>query len=345
MRGKRNLPIFLAYTAMCLVALGFLARQMGGEFFLSSVYRVHAMFATGAQLVTDDDVTISGLRVGKVEGLFPRASGTDAVLVIHPEYAPLFSDARATIKSKNLLGERYVEIFKGHGSQRIQDGGTIDLTHTLTPVEVDQVLDALDPTVRDRLALTINNLGEAVAGQGQNLNQQAGDLEVLASSIKSIARMLANNSNHLDSLLVALDKVMATLAAYHAEFRQMLADWDRLMQVLAAREASLQGTIVEQDKVMAIFDQALSGSSPQALHNAIAELPATLRNTNHYLDNGTTVFGQLTQHDRDIAGLFYELASVMSGKVNDPNYKGGTTTNAWRVYCVAQCIQPGSPGK
>lgn len=338
MRGKRNLPVFIAYVVGALLVLGFLARQMGGEFMFASTYRVHALFASGAQLVADDDVTMSGLRVGKVESLTPTTTGTDAVLLVHSDYAPFFSDARAVIKSKNLLGERYVEVYRGSSSQQIRDGGQIDLDHTLTPVEVDQVLDALDPTVRDRLTITINSLGQAVAGQGLDLNQQAGDLHLLAASLRAIARTIASNSNDLDSLLYELNKVMGTLAAYHAQFRAMLTDWDRLMQLLAQREQALQGTITEQDHVMAIFNQALSGSSPQALHQAMAELPATIDSTNHYLGNGTQVFQQLDQHDSNIGALFYELSSVMSGK--DTQNGGG---NMWRVYCVNSCVQSANP--
>ena len=69
MRGKKNLPIFLGYALISLLTLAYLATQMGGEFFLQSAYHVKAVFATGAQLVKGDDVTISGLRAGKVESL------------------------------------------------------------------------------------------------------------------------------------------------------------------------------------------------------------------------------------------------------------------------------------
>src|SRR5438046_1037665 len=108
MRGKKNLPIFLGYALISLLTLGYLATQMGGEFFLQSAYHVKAVFATGAQLVKGDDVTISGLRAGKVESLGPAdGGGATAALIIHSQYAPLFKDAHALVKAKNLLGETY----------------------------------------------------------------------------------------------------------------------------------------------------------------------------------------------------------------------------------------------
>jgi virulence factor Mce-like protein len=330
MRSKKNLPVFLGYALVSLVTLGYLATQMGGEFFLQSAYHVKAVFATGAQLVKDDDVTISGLRVGKVESLGPvEGGGAAAGLIIHTQYAPLFKDAHAVIKAKNLLGETYVELNRGtSGAGLMADGATISKENTLTPVEIDRILDSLDQDTRNRLVLLINNLGQALAGNGNAMNASAGDLRQLAISLQKIAATVASSSTRLDALISGLMKVMQTLAAWHAEFRAMILDWDRLMKALAAKEAALKGTIVHNDQVMAIFAQALSGPAATDLHQAIAEGPATIDHADHYLSDGQQVFPRLAQNSDSIAALFYELASVMSGI--DPQ----TGQHMWRVTPV-----------
>src|SRR5205807_4477888 len=117
--------------------LVFLAAQMGGEFLFQPTYSLRAAFAAGSQLVPGDDVTIDGFRVGRVAGLEAAAHGARAVLELHRRYGPLYRDARAMVKSKNLLGETYVELSRGtRQSGPLPDGGLIDLDHTLTPVEV-----------------------------------------------------------------------------------------------------------------------------------------------------------------------------------------------------------------
>jgi virulence factor Mce-like protein len=330
MRGKRNLPVFIGYALISLVTLGYLATQMGGEFFMQGAYRVKAVFATGGQLVSNDDVTISGLRVGKVESLSPvDGGGAGASLIIHTQYAPLFKDARAVIKAKNLLGETYVEINRGSAaSGPMPDGGSISRENTLTPVEIDRILDTLDQDTRSRLVLTINTLGQAVAGNGAAMNASAADLRQLAQALEKIASTVASSSGRLDALISGLMKVMQTLAAWHAEFRAMITDWDRLMRVLASREAALRGTLQHNDQVMAIFAQALSGPAAADLHQAIAEGPAALDHSDHYLADGQQVFPRLAQNSDSIAALFYELASVMSGI--DPK----TGQHMWRVTPV-----------
>lgn len=328
MRSKRNLPIFLGYAVASLLVLGYLATQMGGEFFFDQGYRVKAEFATGAQLVAGDDVTISGLRVGKVDSLQPDNGGAEAVLLLHSQFAPLFKDSHAVIKSKNLLGETYVELARGTTSAGpMPDGGVIPQANTLTPVEIDRILDVLDQNTRDRLVVLLNTLGQATAGNGENLNTSAGDLRVLAGALSRIATAVATQASDLDVLISSLRKVLDTLAAWHAEFRAMITNWDRLMQALAAREAALQGTFAQQDRVMTIFEQALAGSSATSLHSAIQTAPQALDNTNHYLGDGAQVFPALADNSPSIAGLFYELASVMSGVGPDGRHM-------WRVYSV-----------
>ena len=343
MRSRANLPVFLAYVVIGVLATAFLAAQMGGEFAFGG-YRVNAVFKTGAELVPGDDVTMSGLRVGKVEHLSPMAGATQVSMLLHSDFTPVFKDARAVIRQKNLLGEAYIELNRGTASEGgIADGGTIDEQHTLTPVEVDQVLNALDPQVRDQLDIVINTLGQATAGRGQDMNASSSDLSSIAVDLEGLAHTLANNSDHLDALIADLRKVMETLAAWHADFRAMITDWDHVMATLASREQNLQGTIVEQDRVLSILDQALGGGAAQQLHGAIAEGPAAIDNANHYLAGAATVYDVVQQDTPGIKQLFIELASALSGigHPNEPGSNPNDWVHMWRVYCANTCFQPG----
>ena len=102
MRSRTNLPVFVAYALLGLLATAFLALQMGGEFVFGG-YRVDAIFKSGAELVAGDDVSMSGLRVGKVETLMPLSGATRVTMLLHHDFTPVFKDARAVIRQKNLL--------------------------------------------------------------------------------------------------------------------------------------------------------------------------------------------------------------------------------------------------
>jgi virulence factor Mce-like protein len=329
MRSRWNLPVLVAYALMCAVVLGYLGTQMGGEFLFQPTYRVAAVFDTGTQLVAGDDVTISGLRVGRVDSVQPIQGGARALLLIHQRYSPLYGDARAMIKTKNLLGETYIELNRGTAaSGPMPDGGRIGRQNTLTPVEIDQVLSVLDQDTRQQLVALIDNLGESVSGRGQDLNSSAGSLKLVAQSLETVARALADQNANLDTLLTSLGKVLETLAAWHSELRQLIGDWDSVMRTLAQREQDLQGVFVNEDQVMAIIDQALSQNAPSGLHQAIAGSPQLVDSANHYTTNGSVIFGRVADNTTSVADLFYELASVMSGVDSQGNHY-------WRVYPVS----------
>ena len=55
-------------------------------------------------------MTLSGIRVCHIASLSPGQNGTVAQIDLQQQYAPLYRNARAVVKSKNLLGERYLEI-------------------------------------------------------------------------------------------------------------------------------------------------------------------------------------------------------------------------------------------
>lgn len=335
MRSRWNLPIFLGYAAAALAVLAYLAMHMGGGLMFHSSYPVAADFTTASDLVPGDDVTISGVTVGRVSSVQLIQGGTRVHMQLNEQYAPLYRDSRAVINIKNLLNESYVELYRGTASSgQLPQDGTIPRNRTLTPVELSQVLDVLKPDTRHQLTSIINNLGESVAGQGQNLNSTSGSLMVTSQALDGIAHALANQQVNLGSLITSLSKVMATLAAWNHQFKALVADWDGVMRALAQHEQQLQGLVVNQNRVMSILDQALAGNSP-GLNTAIRSSPQLINNANTYTANGGVIFGRVTQQVRSITELFYQLASVFSATDSHGHHY-------WRVYSVGG--GPGSAG-
>src|SRR5260370_15447774 len=115
---------------------------MGGNLAFQSSYRVAADFSSASNLVAGDDVPVSGVTVGRVASVQPIQGGARIQLQMMPRYAPVYQDARAMVKIKNVLDESYVELFRGTStSGPLPEGGTIPQSRTLTPVELAQVLD------------------------------------------------------------------------------------------------------------------------------------------------------------------------------------------------------------
>lgn len=328
MRSRWNLPIYLAFALAGLLVFAFLFGHAGGAFFLRPSYQVAADFQTASDLVPGDDVTVSGVTVGRVASVQVVKGGARVQLQLQEQYAPLDRDARAMIKMKNILNEPYVELFRGTAaSGPLQNGGVIPADRTLTPVELAQVLDVLNADTRTQLASLINSLGESVAGRGQDLNASVTSLTATSQSLDGIAHALASQQVNLGSLVSSLSKVLATLAAWHDQLRGLVTNWDAVMRALAQHEQQLQGLVVNENQVMTILDQALAGNST-SLQTAIAESPALMDNAMRYTASGEILFGKVSQQVQPINELFYELASVFSATDSQGQHY-------WRVYPVA----------
>jgi phospholipid/cholesterol/gamma-HCH transport system substrate-binding protein len=327
-RSRWNLPVFLAYAAAGVAVVGYLLLHMGGQLILQSTYQVAADFKTASNLVPGDDVTVAGVTVGRVESVHPVQGGSQAQLQVKQQYAPLYRNARAMIKIKNVLDESYVELYRGTtGSGPMPAGATIPQNRTLTPVELAQVLNVLNPDTRTQLTSVINNLGASVAGRGPNLNATAGSLKPTAVALDGIAHSLAHQQVNLGSLITTLSKVLNTLAAWHSQLRSLVANWDGVMRALAQHEQQLRGLVVNENQVATILDQALAGNSP-ALASAIQQSPALVNNAGSYASRAKILFGRVSQQTQPIDQLFYELASVFSATDSQGHHY-------WRVYPVS----------
>lgn len=344
MRSRWNLPLYVAYAAAAVAVLGYLFMHMGGAFTFQPTYRLAADFTTASNLVPGDDVTVSGVIVGHVTAVQPVQGGSQVQLLVQQRYAPMYRNARAMVKIKNVLDESYVELYRGTAaSGPLPQGGTIPRSRTLTPVELAQVLSILNPDTRTQLASLVNNLGASVAGQGQTMNSTAGSLKATSQALDGIAHTLAHQQVNMGSLITTLSKVLATLAAWHTQLRSLVANWDGVMRALATHEQQLQGLVVNENQVMSILDQALAGNSG-ALNSAIQQSPQLVNNANGYVSNGQVIFGKLSHNTQPISALFYELASVFSATDSQGNHY-------WRVYpingglnTISQPLLPSSGG-
>lgn len=328
MRSRWNLPVFLAYAAASLAVLGYLFVHMGGALEFQPSYQFAASFTNASNLVPGDDVTVSGVTVGRVASVQPIQGGARVQLRVQERYAPMYRNARAMVKIKNVLDESYVELYRGTADAGpLPQGGVIPRARTLTPIELAQVLNVLNPDTRQALASVINNLGASVSGQGQTLNTTAGTLRATSQALDGVAHAIAHQQVNLGSLITTLSKVLATLAAWHQQLRSLVVNWDGVMRALAAHEQQLQGLVVNENQVMNILDQALAGNAG-SLNSAIRQTPQLVGNANIYTGNGQVIFGKVAQNARPIDELFYELASVFSGTDSQGHHY-------WRVYPVS----------
>ncbi|MDP9326030.1 MAG: MlaD family protein, partial [Candidatus Dormibacteraeota bacterium] len=165
MRSRWNLLIVLVYMGIAGGVLGYMAVNMIGPCRpFAGCMSLNVEFKNASGLLHSNDLRMAGVKAGQVTEIHNQGGMAVVGIQVQPEYKPIYRDAHAIVRPKNLLGETYVEIDRGTASAgEFREGDTIALDHTITPVQVDEVLNALDADTRTKLQIVINSLGEATA--------------------------------------------------------------------------------------------------------------------------------------------------------------------------------------
>src|SRR3954468_24337123 len=189
-----RLAAIVIFTASCFGVLIYMWLSFGGPVPLKPEgYRFKATFTEAPLLVTQADVRISGLNVGKVKKISRAPNGgvlTEIELERH--YAPISSNARAILRPKSLLGQTYVELTPGtRDAPPLEEGATLDDAQVKESVEIDELLTIYDKDTRRNLQGWLRELATAIdKGRGRDLNEALGNLPGFVASGADVLRVL-----------------------------------------------------------------------------------------------------------------------------------------------------------
>jgi phospholipid/cholesterol/gamma-HCH transport system substrate-binding protein len=124
--------LFIIAGVICLVYLSIQLGKM--EVVGKRGYDIYALFSNSGGLKTGSSIVIAGVDVGQVKSI-----GLDnyqaRVVLNFTEKVEIQEDAIASIKTRGLIGEKYVEITPGGSEKMIEPGGRIRETQSAIDIE------------------------------------------------------------------------------------------------------------------------------------------------------------------------------------------------------------------
>lgn len=126
------------FVLIGLAALAYLSVRLGKlEFIGSSGYRVTADFDSASGLKPGAAVEIAGVEVGRVERIgLDKYRARVALRIV--DGVVLQDDAFVSIKTKGLIGEKFVRITPGGSDKIVKDGDR--LRETESPIELEELV-------------------------------------------------------------------------------------------------------------------------------------------------------------------------------------------------------------
>jgi phospholipid/cholesterol/gamma-HCH transport system substrate-binding protein len=137
----RKLDLELAvglFVIAGIVCLGYLSIKLGKmEVFGGQGYEIRAIFSDSGGLRSGSSVQIAGVEVGRVKKITLEDYQAEIVIQLSQD-VEIQEDAIASIKTKGLIGEKYVEITPGGAEEIIPPGGKI--RETQPPVDFEELV-------------------------------------------------------------------------------------------------------------------------------------------------------------------------------------------------------------
>lgn len=207
---------------------------------------VTATFPRTVALYEGSEVRVLGIPVGQVDKVEPGGTTVEVTMSYDAEI-DVPADAKAVIVSPSVVGDRFVQLTPVYeGGPTLEDGASIDIENTATPLELDEMFESLDELVvalgpqgankngalTELLDTTARNFG----GQGRAVNRTIHDLGKLTGTLQ-------NNKDELFGSARQLERFIGKLARNDGAVRKFNKAMASVSDMLAGERKDLQATL------------------------------------------------------------------------------------------------------
>ncbi len=203
---------------------------------------VTAMLRDSAGLFVGNDVGVLGVPVGKVTAIKPAGDHVAVTLDITDGDVRIPASAGAAVVARSVATDRYVELTPVYRSgPRMQDGATIPVSRTVTPVDFDQVLGSVkrfsDGLVRSKR--TTSSLRQLVSVSARTFRGHGAELnDTVTSLARAVSAVNAQRSN-IFGTLQSLDRLTRALARNAGTLRAFVANVADASELLASERHNI----------------------------------------------------------------------------------------------------------
>jgi ABC-type transporter Mla subunit MlaD len=242
-------------------------------------FRLNAQFATAVNIHPKSPVRIAGVDVGKVSSIKRQGKAGLVTMEIESRGLPIHSDATLKIRPRIFLeGNWFVELQPGSPSAgTVSSGHTIPITQTSDPVQLDQVLDALNTDTRANLQTFLIEYGKALtqkpnaaenaeqepelhgfnAAQALNQTYHRSPPALRGAAVINQA-FGGTDQRDLSKLVASVGKVTAALNVHDQQLGELIGNFNTFFGAIAAQRDSLSTTVAELPSALAGIDRGLT---------------------------------------------------------------------------------------
>lgn len=292
-----KLIVFITLTVLMTAILGISIANVN----LTKTNEYKARFSDVTMLLNNDDVRISGVRVGQVTDVHVVDKNQAEVTFAVDGERELPASTIATVKWRNMVGQRYISLDPlaagGGGATLPTDGtGSIPLEQTRPAVDLTLLFNGFRPLFTALTPKDINELSYQVI---QVLQGEGGTVESLLAHTASLTSNLAKKDQIIGDVITNLNSVLETLNRKGPQVRETIDAMEQLVSGLAEDVKPIGDAIVAIDD-LARTTAGFVGDIRSPLKNDIRQLGRLAKELNkgedkveHFIQFGKTKYSTI----------------------------------------------------
>jgi phospholipid/cholesterol/gamma-HCH transport system substrate-binding protein len=241
-----KLVIFMVVTTL---ATGVLVVLIGNlNFEKSRQYK--AIFSDVTGVVKGDDIRIAGVKVGSVKKVEIVDRTRARVTFTVRDATAVTRSSTATIRYRNLVGQRYIAVTQGVGdTSRMPDGSTIPMSRTQPALDLTTLFNGFKPLFAALTPADVNKLSYEVI---QVFQGEGSNLEGLLRSTGSVTQTLADRDQLIGDVITNLNSVLKTIGDRDHQLSDLITQFRTFMAGLVQDKDAILNSL---DSVSALSQE------------------------------------------------------------------------------------------
>jgi phospholipid/cholesterol/gamma-HCH transport system substrate-binding protein len=251
-----RLIIFIVVTTL---ATALLAITIGNVTFGASK-SYQAVFSEATGIVKGDEIRIAGVKVGTVKGVEIVDRTNALVEFTVQDETDLTAATYATVRYRNLVGQRYIALTEGEGSSEVlKEGATIPLERTTPALDLTVLFNGFKPLFAAMTPEDVNKLAFELI---QVFQGEGGTLEGLLDSTASVTNTLASRDQLIGDLIANLNQTLRTVGDRDEELSDLIIQMRDFIGGLSKDREAILGSLDSVSDLAVETSQLVTGIRP-----------------------------------------------------------------------------------
>jgi virulence factor Mce-like protein len=291
-----KLVIFMVVTALATGVLIMLIGNLNIE--KSRTYK--AIFSDATGVVKGDDIRVAGVKVGSVKDVQIVDRTRARITFTVRDATSVTRSSTATIRYRNLVGQRYIALTEGDGSagRTLEENALIPLAQTTPALDLTTLFGGFQPLLQALSPADVNRVSYEII---QVFQGEAGTVQSLLQHVASLTDSLADKDAVIGSVIDNLTTVMQTVAERDQQLSGLIVSLQEFVTGLASDREAIFDSLETIDQLAGATSGFLEDARPplaadiQGVGDLSRELGDTGDVLEHFLQLAPTKIDLITR--------------------------------------------------